>query len=254
MDSSTYDKVDVHNIFRGMGHDGALGMGGLGGGLLGGVLAGALFNNRRGGFLGGGDCDGSGGAENRIEDTVFNTATLTKLGAIEAAIPLSALQTQNATASAIAQLALGTQQGFATVKDSVQALALFTSNQINNVNQNVSDQGCKTREVVQAGTTAVLSAISASTIAELQAQLADARHHGRSRETEFNVTQNTNVAVAQAQQQQQQQQLNSTLNAVLNSLGCLTQVAHATNQNIIAGNTGAVATGAQTANPTNIRA
>ena len=68
------------------------------------------------------------------------------------------------------------------------------------------------------------------------------RAHG----TEVTVTQN----VAQAQAQQQQQQL---LGSVLASLQGLTQIAHATNQNVIAGNQGPVFTGSQTANPTNVR-
>ena len=69
------------------------------------------------------------------------------------------------------------------------------------------------------------------------------RHH----DTEVRVNQNVN------QQQQQQQQQASCSAAVLARLEGLTQVAHATNQNVIAGNTGAVQTGAQTSNPTNIR-
>jgi hypothetical protein len=68
----------------------------------------------------------------------------------------------------------------------------------------------------------------------------------RSHGTEVTVTQN--VAQAQAQQQQQQQ-----FAGLFARLEGLTQVAHATNQNIIAGNTGAVQTGAQNANPTNVR-
>jgi hypothetical protein len=68
------------------------------------------------------------------------------------------------------------------------------------------------------------------------------RHH----ETEVRVNQNVN-------QQQQQQQQQVQLGAILGRLEGLVQVAHATNQNVIAGNTGAVQTGAQTANPTNVR-
>jgi len=68
------------------------------------------------------------------------------------------------------------------------------------------------------------------------------RHH----DTEVRVNQNVN-------QQQQQQQQQATLGAILGRLEGLVQVAHATNQNVIAGNTGAVQTGAQTANPTNVR-
>src|SRR6267154_3792793 len=107
------DKVEVKNIFEpgrggGMGegglasalplllagradHGGFGGMGGFGAGLVGGVLGGLIFN-RRGGF-GGGD-DGGGGAETRIDSNIFGTAVLTKLGSIEAAIPLASAQTE----------------------------------------------------------------------------------------------------------------------------------------------------------------
>jgi hypothetical protein len=77
-------------------------------------------------------------------------------------------------------------------------------------------------------------------------------NHLRARETEVNVTQTVNQAQAQTQQQQQQQQQFQLLAGITSALNGLTQVAHATNQNVIAGNTGAVQTGAQSANPVNV--
>lgn len=241
MDSGVNDKVDVHNIFKGMGgHDGFGMGGGLGAGLVGGVLGGLLFNRR-----GLGGDDGGGGSETRVQDTVFNTAVLSKLGSIEASVPLSALQTQNAIGGAVSQLALGTQQGMGNVKDAVQSLSLFLSNQLNTINQNVSEQGCQTRAAVQTSTATILDKINANTIAELQAELAESRSNGRSREVEVNVSQNVNQQQAQAQTQ-------AILGQIVSALAGLTQIAHATNSNVIVGNRGAVDTGAQTASPTNI--
>jgi hypothetical protein len=67
--------------------------------------------------------------------------------------------------------------------------------------------------------------------------------------TGLTVTQTVNQAQAQAQQQQQQQ---NDARDLRNILAGVVQAIHATNSNVIAGNTGAVTTGAQTANPTNV--
>jgi hypothetical protein len=254
------------------------GAGGLAGAALG-FVAGALVNGGRrgGGLFGGGDDCGNGGAETRIEDTVFNTAVLSKLGSLEAIVPTSALQTQIAINQSIDQAALTTLGAISNVKDSVvgvkdsvqgatqflsgqiqagkdavQNLALYLTQQINTVNQNVSEQGCATRAEVGRTTTLILERINANTIAELQAELAEARHVGRGHASDLTVTQTVNQVQAQAQQQQQTQAILGVLNGIACGLGNLTQIAHATNSNIIAGNTGAVTTAAQTASPTNV--
>lgn len=265
------------------------GFGGLGSGFIGGVIGGALFGGRRGGLFGGGDGDcGGGGAETRVESDIFNTAVLAKLGTIEAAIPLAACTTQAAVASAeanltnvtlqqtialerdLGSLALGTQQGFANTKDAVQATAALLGTAISNTNQNVSAQGCQTREAIQNDgdkTRALLVARfqleDATTIANLNNQVTELRNEGRSRanhdELRLQIT-NTNTAVAAQQQGQaqfQQQQILATLATLVPSVNALineSQVARATNANLIFGNTGAVATGAQTNTPTNVRA
>lgn len=84
--------------------------------------------------------------------------------------------------------------------------------------------------------------------------LAEQRAEGRARGTEVTVTQtvNQNQLQLQAQQQQQQQQQAILLNQLCTLVGGL-QNAVATNSNLIVGNTGAVATGPQTANPVNVR-
>lgn len=325
-----HDKVDVHNIFKPGGGEGGMGglgtaaviaamgnrnerdssglaaalpallmgrhhdgLGGIGGGLIGGLIGGALFGGRgrRGGLFGGGDDDcGGGGAETRIEDTVFNTAVLSKLGAIEAAIPLASANTENVILQqtiglngSIGALALGTQQGFANVKDSVQNTTGLILGSISNtkdtvqnvgtvliqglntVNQNVSEQSCEIqRAVVFDGdrTRALLNARfqleDATEINKLNAKVIELSAEGRrshdAAELRLQIT-NTNTAVAaqsQAQAQQQQQQQGFLLTELCNTVRGLVQIAHATNSNVIAGNTGAVVTGPQTANPTNV--
>ena len=187
---------------------------------------------RRGGF-GGGDGDCCNGPDH----AALIGAIASGVNGLTAAVPTAALETQGVVQSAIAQLALAGQQGFSNVKDSVNAasavelaaisgtkdsiqnLALGLSQAICGVNQNVSAQGCETREAVDAGTDRVLSALQGRWTAEDQAQivslrneLTELRNDGRRRsdhdELRLQIT-NTNTAVAaqaQGQQQQQQQQ------------------------------------------------
>lgn len=321
MDSGVDDRVNVHNIFKGPhggGGDGGMGLaaiaglmgrgghegglasalplllaghhrgqegvlgGGLGAGLLGGVLGGLLFN-RRG--LGGGDCGSSGdggGSPCSVALTLAN-----KLGTIEAAIPISAGNTQaaigavgaNLTATTLQQTialqgdlaaqTLGIQQGLSNVKDTVQAVNLGLATALGVLNQNVLTQGCETRAAVRDDgdkTRAMLVAraqledatkisMQAAENAELRNEL---RRNSEHAETKLQIT-NTNTAVAaqtqRAELQQQQQQYQTIANAlqtVMCEVAHTKQIAQATNQNIIAGNTGAVTTGAQAANPTNV--
>jgi hypothetical protein len=234
--------------YDGYGHGaGWAGAGGLAGAALG-FVAGALVNGRRGGGLFGGDGDGNGGAETRIEDQIANTAILDKLGTLQGSVPLATAQLENvlleqtiAVNNQFQTLGLGLCQSFANVNQNIAA-----------VNQNVSEQGCQTRAAVAASTTLILDKINANTIAQLQAELAEARHSHRQSEGTITLTNTVTQVQAQAQQQQQQQQILSVLNGFAFRLNSIEQVAHATNQNIIAGNTGAVTTAAQTASPTNV--
>lgn len=267
----------------GAGVAGGLGAG-LGAGLLGGVLGGALFGGRgrRGGLFGDDDC-GNGGAETRIEDTVFNTAVLAKLGTIEAAVPLAAANTENvilqqtnliSNIAAAAQLA--NQTGFSNLKDSVQLTSAALAVGINNVNQNVLTTGCSIERVISAENektrgliTQIFETQQAEKINKLNAEVIELREEGRRNEaearrvTDVNALRSTieinNTATNTTNQQQQQFQVQSqfqTIGNVLSNLNSrldhITQIAQATNQNIIAGNTGAVVTGPQAANPTNV--
>ncbi len=256
-------------------HDG-LGMGGFGAGLVGGLLGGALFGGRRGGLFGGGDGDNGGGAETRIESDIFGTAVLSKLGSIEAAIPLASAQTENVILNQTNQITnlasqaqLANAAGFAATKDSVQNLALVLSQAICGVNQNVSAQGCQTREAVQndgdktrALLVARFSQEDATRIQNLSNEVTELRNEGRraaeSAELRQVITVNNTATATQAQSQAQFQvqaqfqDLNSRMGRLFDRIDIVHQEQRSTNANIIAGNTGAVVTGAQTSTPTNV--
>lgn len=212
------------------------GFGGMNG-ILGIAALGLIFGRGRGGLFGGGDGDG-GAAENRLQDNADTLAILSAIGGAK-----------DATVSGFGTTALALSQGFANVKDSQQASTFLLSNQINTVNQNVSEQGCQTREVVLAAQNAILTALKDNRISELEDRVRELHGRGDARDSEVRVTQTVNQAQAQQQQQQIVNDRFARLEAIL---GNVIQVAHATNQNVIAGNSGPVATGAQTANPTNV--
>lgn len=253
---------EIRNVFKpghGGGHEGGLasalplllagradhagygwGAGGFGAGLVGGVLGGLLFGGRgRGGlFGGGGECCEGGNAETRLQSNADTLALLAAAG-----------NTKDAVTGGFATTALALSQGFANTGDRIQNATYLLTQELCNINQNVSAQGCATREVVQAGTTAIITALKDNRIAELEDRVRGLHCDGRARETEISVNQTVNQAQAQQQQQQQFEARFARLEAIL---GNVVQIAHATNQNIIAGNSGAVATGPQTANPTNV--
>jgi len=302
------EPVNVKNIFETnpmgamlpmmMGGNGVSGAGagagaGLGAGLLGGVLGGALLGGR--GLLGN-DGRGVGPVEGCVTPTQLtaalagvtesanNTAVMSQLGRIEAAIPYNEGQVQLALAGAQAALsgqasayAISNIQGFAntnsaistatagiiavgeTVKDTVNATSAATNLAVANLgtamvqntyalSQVVNNDGDKTRALIQSINDANLQ--RQLTIAESRG-LED-RLLGRQREVEVTVTQNVNQNQAQAQAQQQQQQLVVGFNQLAAVVAGL-QNAVATNSNMIIGNTGATTTGAQTANPVNVR-
>ncbi len=156
------------------------------------------------------------------------------------------------------------------MKDSIQASTFLLTNQINNTNQNVSDQGCKTRESVRddgdktrALLVARFQAEDATKIGEQNARIVAletrADHDRRHAEHTLQIT-NTNTAIATAQQRQEQDQRQAQfqgLNDRIHNLFCevahTKQIAQSTNANLIVGSTG-VATGPQTASPTNVNA
>lgn len=255
------------NIFTSGGHEGGLasalplllagradrdgfGGGGLGAGLVGGVIGSQLFGRRGGGWGGDGGSDGVSPAEAAIDAAILNN-----VNALTAAVPTTALQTQAAINSNIGALALGTQQGFANVKDSVQATAALNNAAISNVNQNVLVTGLQTQIAIGNDgdkTRALIESINNANLQRMltvaQQELFDERGRSRSRDVEVNVSQVVNQAQAQAQQQAQFQGLHDLVRQCVGEL----QVARATNANLIIGSTG-VATGQQNANPVNVR-
>lgn len=210
------DNVHVHNhgsdpmasVMAAMGHkhDGGGFMGA--GGLLGGLLIGALLGKGGRGLLGGGDSDGGG--ETRIQDTIFNTQAMAKLGAIEASIPYNEAQVQlalNAVQNALQGQATtnfnATTLATSGVKDAIQTSALLAQGNANQILQ-----------AIAASTNTIISKIDGNTIANLQAELSEARHTGRAREVEVNVSQNVN-------QQQAQVQAQAQFGNIANRLDCL---------------------------------
>lgn len=283
--------AETVNLFAGMGNQGS-GMGagagaGLGAGLLGGILGGALLGKHNG-ILGG---DNGGNVEGivtpallsaslaNVTDTQMNTAVLQTLGDIKASIPYAESQMQLALAVAQADInrsinngedsVLAGQAGInknisdaiatslasqSAIKETVLTTAsanlTATLNSKYELSQNIRDDGDKTRALLIAQNEANLQ----RQLAVAENALLEQRAIGRSREVEVNVTQNVNQNQAQLQQQQQQQQQFLVTNNLLQAILCQAQVAQATNQNLIIGNTGAVHGGAQTANPVNVRA
>lgn len=209
----------VENIFKTAGHGGDFGLGGGGLGLaaggVGGLVLGALLN--RGGLFGDGN-----GSETRLQDAVENVAVLTKLADIEAAIPQSALQVENSILSQTNELAgqisaqtLQLSSGLSNVKDAIVAQGAANLAATNQVNQNVLLSQSAVLQAICNSTNTIVSKIDANTIANLQAELAEVRSTGRSRDVEVNVTQNVNQQQAQLQTQNQIQALLAGVNTLI---------------------------------------
>lgn len=277
---------------RGGNVDGAAGLG-MGGGLIGGVVLGALLGGNRGLLGGTGAVGGEGcvtptqltAALAGVEDNQMNTAVLSQLGRIEAAIPYNEGQVQLALAGAQAALSnqassyqISNIQGFAnnqsalatatagiiavgeTVKDTVNMTSAATNLAVANLgtqmvqntyalSQVTVNEAEKTRALIQS----IHEGNMQRKLAVAEARGLEDRLIGRQREVEVNVTQNVNQNQAQAQAQQQQQQLISGFNQLCAVVAGM-QNAVATNSNLIIGNSAATTTGAQTANPVNVRA
>lgn len=274
--------------YGGLGGAGAGAGAGLGAGLLGGILGGALLGNR--GLLGG-NAGNEGcvtptqltAALAGVQDTQMNTNVLTQLASISAAIPaaegqvqLALAQSQGQVMNQIGQQSLAIAQGFGnaaqqtsqaqaaviavgeSLKDSINltsgAIQLSIANNTAQGLQNTSniltavrDDGDKTRALIVAQNEAALR----NEITALQIRLQEQNGEARARGTEVTVTQNVNQNNLMQQQQQQAQQQAILLNTIAGHLVGL-QNAVATNSNMIIGNTGAVGTGQQSANPINV--
>lgn len=171
------------------------------------LLLGLGRGGHGGGFFGGGDGGGDGCTSGALGASILQTLTEGQAD-IRAQIPTVALENQNAILGAIARSDLGIQQGFANTKDAVQNTLFALTQGINNVNQNVSAQGCQTRETVQAGTTAVLQRMDSLRISELEHERDRAERNNEitALRSQVEIT-NVNTATATQAQGQLQAQL-----------------------------------------------
>jgi len=266
--------------------------GGLGAGVLGGLLGGVLFN--RGGLGAAAAVAGEGvcavtpallaSSLAQVTDTAQASIVLQTLGDIKAAIPLAEGQVQLALAGAQAdingnistglQVAIAGQAGInknisdaiatalashVDLKSSIMSTASVLGTGIANLataglqntymlNTAIRDDGERTRALIATINQDTLN--RQLTLAETA--LLEQRNIGRTRDLEINVTQSVMQVQAQAQTQQQQQQQIGLLSHLCGVVGNLQNAV--TNSNLIVGNSGAVATGPQTANPVNVRA
>jgi len=252
-----------------MGSHGGLGGvgGGLGAGLVGGLLGGLLFGGRGFGNWGGGAVVDGVASCNRPQSADMSVTQsmgiMTAIGGVKDSVTMG---NQMLSTSIDAGFAM---QNATTLQQSIMLTQQANMNQqmvlseLCNINQNVSAQGCQTREAVVCDgdrTRALLSARfqmeDQTEINKLNAKVIELQNEGRQRELGNRIEIN-NTAIAaqqQGQQQQQQQQLVTTVNSLFPLLQGIIQLQHATNGNVIAGNAGAVTTGAQTASPVNVAA
>ena len=162
------------------------------------------------------------------------------------------IASEGAVKDAVTNASTLSQLGIAGINTLAQQLAaglgLQASNNTTAILSAIRDDGDKTRALVTSFNDATLNRIITTQANEI-IELKNDRTVANSGLT---VTQTVNQVQAQAQAQQQQQQQFAILSQIATSLAGLTQIAHATNQNVIAGNTGAVTTGAQSANPVNV--
>lgn len=256
---------------------------GMGGGLIGGLLAASLFGNRNNDWNRNWHGEGcvtpsqlTAGLTG-VTDAIQNTEVMGQLADIKAAVPLAEAQVQLALAGAQAELAgqingstLSNLNGQAQINKNISdaiAASLASQNNINvNVLQTSTANLMATRESQYATLAAIKedgektrALITANQISELQRLAAERQdeiielRNGSARDRdrhgiEISMINNQNQNQLQFQQQAQ------AMVSLGHCLADVTQLARATNQNLIIGNTGAVATGQQTANPVNVKA
>lgn len=271
-----------------------MGGGLIGGLVLGSLMGrGNLFGNQ-GGYGGYGQGEGCVTPSNlsaqlaNVTDTQMNTEVLNGLGDIKAAVPLAEGQVQlalagatadinsnvyNASQSINANIATGLQtaiQGQAginkNIADSVataiaaasanRETTLAVGNQLGTAILNskfelaqvINNDGEKTRSLISS----IESANTQRLLGERQDQINELLAEGRRRDDrhgiEINMTNNQNQQQLQFQAQQQM------INAMHSRLCDVDQIARATNQQLIIGNTGVATGGPQTSNPTNVQA
>lgn len=260
--------VDLQTIIPGMSGGDGLG----GGGIVTGLILGSLLRN------GGLGLDGNRTVAG-IDPVLASSlgAMQTELSDIKASVPYNEGQVQLALAQAVAQLTLQAnnntqaisnqantntqmlQQSFATAALQSATNQDLIARDIASVDTNVDRQSTAIQIAIKDDGEKTRALITSNTIADLQRQLGVAQltaleERGNHRSERDRISIETTVNQNQNQLQMQQQQQTNILAQMLGILGENTQIARATNQQLIIGNNGAVAAGPQNANPTNVRA
>lgn len=239
--------------------------------LLLGVLGGNGFNRNNK------DCVDQA-ALNGLQDGLNTNAILNKLGAIEAAVPYNEAQVQLALAglgdqltrtitngqTALMQGQAALQLAEATSTAAIQANICNTAQNLLAgqcaINTNIDRTGMTVINAIRDDGNATRALITENVIQSLRDdkvilsnELAEIRNE-RNRERDRNGIE-IDIRNINQQAQLQQQRQDFRLESICNHLfGLGNQIAKATNSNVIVGNTGAVGTGTQTANPTNVNA
>ena len=163
---------------------------------------------RRG--LGGDDTPADAGCAR----TALTQTIVEAVGDIRAQVPQVALETQNQICQSMASLALGTQQGFANVKDSVQTLGALNLTATQGVSKDVATGTLSNQIAITADgekTRALLIAFNNDNLQRqltvAQSALSEERVHRHSDGVEVRVNQTVQQAQAQNQQQAQLQGL-----------------------------------------------
>lgn len=263
---------------------GAGALGGLATGFFGGLVGNALFRGGLGGFEdgrgrhGGDSCAGDVERAMIVQDIgelkrdVATSANETQavVNAVGANGVQTTLQQTIALQQALAGLAASTQSGFCTVEREIASKTNLLSVEILNSRAQAAELACSIKGVVHEEgekTRALLTRQyedslnrrieeqNAKIVAlETEGRFAEQRRQSDAISTRIDINNTAVAAQAQGQQQAQFQELVSTVRGLVPAVAGLTQIAHATNSNVIAGNSGPVLTGTQTANPTNVRA
>lgn len=246
---ATFNEDIVGGRGFGMGGDG------MGGGLIGGLLIGALLGNNGGLF---GNRNGGRDCGDCVTNESLNQQTL---GDIKAAVPLAEAQVQLAMAGLQASLSSQANQDTQYLSSQTNALSLAQmqlaaglSREIGAVDTNVDRQSTAIQQAIFADGERTRGLITQNRISDLEQQLTvsqlretEQRSINREQVNSHNVTVTMNQA--QAQQQQQMQALQYQFAQLCNGVS---QVARATNSQVVVGSTGVA--GTQTANPTNVAA
>lgn len=223
-----------------------------------------------------------------VTDAIQNTEVMSSLGDIKASVPLAEAQVQlalagatadingnifNASQSVNANIATGLQtaiQGQAGINKNIsdslasaisvasanRETTLAVGNQLGTailnskfeLSQVINNDGEKTRALISS----IENVNTQRLLGERQDLINELQAEGRRRDDrhgiEINMTNNQNQQQLQFQAQQQQ------INSLFGCMHGIDQNIRATNQQLIIGNTGVATGGAQTSNPTNVKA